>query len=133
MISNPEDRLQALVDIFYQNGLELAARVDKNGEITATIENRRVAVLRLRMDKPSSIYFFNPTTGLRIDLLFDFPLAASELAKRAQKIKVQSYIFYVASEKDLLRLKEIAKLDRNSPFDAQDIAFLKARRKKPKL
>ena len=37
------DRLAALVDVFYDRGLELASRVNDSGDITATIGNRRVA------------------------------------------------------------------------------------------
>jgi hypothetical protein len=35
---------------------------------------------------------------------------------------------HIASEQDLLRLKKIAKAHRSAPGDAQDIAFLEARR-----
>ena len=96
----------------------------------ATIDNARVAEARLKVDAPSSAYFFNPQTMLRIDLLFDFPILASELAKHAQRVTVQSQILRMASEKDLLRLKRIARAARSAPGDAQDIAFLEARRKR---
>ena len=55
--------------------------MNRAGDVTATIDNPRVAVTRLRLDAPASAYFLNPETGLRIDLLFDFPLPAAELAK----------------------------------------------------
>lgn len=128
VIPAPGDRLDALVDVFYDRGLELAARVNDSGEITATIDNRRVANLRLRLDAPSSAYFSHPRTGLRIDLLFDFPVPASQLAARATRITVQSQGLLVASEDDLLNLKRIARANRVSPGDAEDIAFLEARR-----
>jgi hypothetical protein len=96
--------------------------------VTATIDNRRVAVTRLRLDAPSSAYFYNAETGLRIDLLFDFPIPAATLAKRATSRKVRSRVLRLASEADLLRLKRIARDRRASPGDAVDIAFLEARR-----
>jgi hypothetical protein len=38
-------------------------------------------------------------------------------------------MFENASEKDLLRLKQIARVARSAPGDAEDIAFLEARLK----
>ena len=58
--------------------------------MTATIANRRVAAARLRLDAPASAYFLDPDTGLRVDLLFDFPLPAATLARRATIVKVRS-------------------------------------------
>lgn len=129
LISKPDKQIKEMVAVFYKRGLELAARLNPEGDIVATIDNRKVATSRLQIDKPSSAYFLNPKTGLRIDLLFDFPLAAEEIAGRAKKIKVRSFFFYMASKKDLIRLKEIAQSERASPYDAQDLAFLKALRR----
>jgi hypothetical protein len=114
--------------VFYDRGLELASLLSDEGDVTATIGNRRVASVRLRLDAPASAYFFNPRTGFRVDLLFDFPIPAATLAVRATRTKVRARLFLVASEPDLLRLKKIAKARRSSPGDAQDIAFLEARR-----
>lgn len=128
VIPIPGDRLEALVDVFYDRGLELAARVNDAGDITATIDNRKVATIRLRLDAPSSAYFSHPKTSLRVDLLFDFPVPASQLAERATRITVRSQGLLVASEDDLLHLKRIARASRVAPGDAEDIAFLEARR-----
>ena len=129
VIPQPGERLQQLVEIFYDRGLELAARVNGAGDVTATIDNPRVAVTRLRLDAPATAYFLNPQTGLRIDLLFDFPVPAAELAKSARRTKIRSRALRVASEDDLLRLKHIARGQRAAPGDAEDVAFLEARRK----
>lgn len=129
VIAQPGDRLEKMIDVFYDRGLELASRLSDEGDVSATISNRRVASIRLRLDAPSSAYFFNPRTGLRVDLLFDFPIPAATLAARAIRTKVRAHLFHVASEQDLLRLKKIAKARRSSPGDAQDIAFLEARRR----
>ena len=128
VVPQPGERLQRLVELFYARGLELASRVNRSGEITATIDNPRVAATRLRLDAPSSAYFLNLETGLRVDLLFDFPLPAAELAGRARKRKVRSRTLRIASEDDLLRLKKIARAGRSVPGDAEDVAFLEARR-----
>lgn len=127
VVSRPGDDLGRLLDVLYAHGLELASRVDANGDVTATIANRRVAAARLRKDGPASAYFLNPETGLRVDLLFDFPLPAATLAARAITVKARSTVLRVASEADLLRLKKIARSHRSSPGDAEDIAFLESR------
>jgi hypothetical protein len=130
VVAHPGDRLAEVVDLFYDAGLELAARLNPDGDITATISNRRVAAARLRIDAPASGYFLNPATGLRIDLLFDFPIPAGTLARTATKLTMRSVTFHVASEPDLLRLKEIARAGRDAAGDAEDIAFLQRRRRK---
>lgn len=132
VVSRPGDDLGRLLDVFYAHGLELASRVDANGDVTATIGNRKVAAARLRLDGPASAYFLNPESGLRIDLLFDFPLPAAALAARAITVKARSTVLRVASEADLLRLKKIARRHRSSPGDAEDIAFLESRLAKPR-
>jgi hypothetical protein len=132
VIASPGERLQGLLDVLYDRGLELAARVNDDGDVTATIDNRRVAAARLRLDAPASAYFLNRRTGLRIDLLFDFPIPATMLARRATATKLRSRTLRVASNADLLRLKKIARAHRASAGDAEDIAFLQARRRRQK-
>jgi hypothetical protein len=127
VVARPGDSLGRLLDVFYDSGLELATRVDAAGDIVATIDNRKVASARLRLDAPSSAYFLNPRTGLRIDLLFDFPLPATTLNRRATTVKARSTVLRLASEADLLRLKKLAREQRSFPGDAEDIAFLEAR------
>ena len=129
VIARPDARLESLLDVFYELGMELASRVDANGDVTATIGSRKVAGIRLRIDAPVTAYFFNRETDLRIDLLFDFPLPAATLLEGATRKKVRSQVFRIASEEDLLRLKKIAAADRRLPSDTEDIAFLEARRK----
>jgi hypothetical protein len=73
--------------------------------VISTIVNRKTARIRLRLDAPASAYFFNAETGLRVDLLFDFPIPAAKLAERAMRTKIRAHVFDVASPPDLLRLK----------------------------
>jgi hypothetical protein len=47
-------------------------------------------------------------------------------------MKIRSHMLRVAAEADLLRLKTVARTRRNSAGDAEDIAFLKARRARRK-
>jgi len=129
VIAHPGDRLVPTIGLFYDRGLDLVSRLNKTGDVMATISNRRVAAIRLRIDAPASAYFFNAETGLRVDLLFDFPIPAATLAARATPTRIRAHLFHVASEQDLLRLKRIAKAKRSIPGDAEDIAFLESRRK----
>jgi hypothetical protein len=128
VVARPGAGLDPLLDVLYGRGFELASRIDAAGDVRATIDNRRVAAARLRLDGPSSAHFLNPRTGLRIDFLFDFPVPAAALARRATALKVRSAILRIASEADLLRLKKIARTHRSLPGDAEDIAFLEGRR-----
>jgi hypothetical protein len=129
VIAHPGDRLARTIDLFYERGFELVSRLNEMGEVISTIANRKVAAIRLRLDAPASAYFFIAETGLRVDLLFDFPIPAAKLAEQATRTTIRTYVFDIASEHDLLRLKRIAKAARSAPGDAEDIAFLESRRK----
>jgi hypothetical protein len=129
VIAHPGERLTRTIGLFYDRGLELVSRLNEVGEAISTIAERKVAAIRLRLDAPASAYFFNAETGLRVDLLFDFPIPAAKLAAHATRITIRTQVFDVASEQDLLRLKRIAKAARSAPGDAEDIAFLESRRK----
>lgn len=131
VLASPGGRLDQLIDVFYGRGLELASRVSDAGDVTATIASRRVAAIRLRIDKPATVYFVDPGTGLRIDLLFDFPESAAALAVTATRRTIASSTFLIASEADLLRLKRVARVSRSAPGDAEDIAFLESRLRRP--
>lgn len=124
VIARPDGELRAVLDIMYDRGLELAARVDAGGDVTATIDNRRVAAARLDIDDPSSAFFVQPSSGLRIDLLFDFPRPARELAVRATVTRIRSRDLRVASASDLLEMKKQALEARRVAGDADDVAFL---------
>lgn len=128
VVAEPAQRLRSLLDLCYDHGLELVSRFNEEGEVTATIANRRVAAVRLRLDAPASAYFLAPRTGLRLDLLFDFPISAAELREKAVRTRIRSHVLHLASEGDLLRLKRIAMEARTAPGDAEDVAFLERRR-----
>ncbi len=130
VIAHPGDRLTQMIGLFYARGFELVSRLNDTGDVISTIANRKVAAARLRVDAPATAYFFNPQTGLRVDLLFDFPIPAAKLALRATRTTIRAHAFDIASEQDLLRLKRIAKAARSAPGDAEDIAYLESRRKR---
>lgn len=130
VIAHPGDRLPRAIALFYDRGFELVSRLNDREEVISTIASRRVAAIRLRLDAPASAYFFNAKTGLRVDLLFDFPIPAAKLAEHATRIKIRAHVFDIASDQDLLHLKRIATAARSAPGDAEDIAFLESRRKR---
>ncbi|MBI2345336.1 MAG: hypothetical protein HYV03_00270 [Deltaproteobacteria bacterium] len=125
LISLREPLLAEVVSIFYDHGFELVSKLNPQGEAIRTIDNRNVAAARLKLDSPSSAYFFDRKKGLRIDLLFDFPLSTYEVASRATRFKIPSGSLRIASTEDLLRLKELAFADRRAAADAQDVEFLR--------
>jgi hypothetical protein len=116
---------KALVRVFYRHGFELVSRTDEHGRVVRTIGSREVASARLRIDRPKSAYFYNRGLGLRVDLLFDFPIPARDVRRRSTRKKIQSYSFHIASRSDLIRMKEIAVNDRGVSSDLQDLEFLK--------
>jgi hypothetical protein len=129
VVTQPGERLTHALQMLYGRGFQLVSRLHANGDVAATIDNVRVAAARLRIDAPASAYFYNSDLELRVDLLFDFPIEAAELSERATRMKIQSHLFEIASEADLLTLKKIAAAARSVAGDAQDIAFLEARLK----
>jgi len=114
-----------LVGVIYKRGYELVTKLNKAGEVERTIDNPAVATARLKLDQPRSVFFYNWKTGLRVDLLLDFPLATRDIADRAAKIGKGPRALRVASPEDLLRLKEVAYADRKLAADAQDLEFLR--------
>ena len=127
VVADPGEHLDELVSLLYDAGLELVSRLNADGEAKATITNSQVASLRLRIDRPDTASFYDPDGGLRVDLLFDFPIPAAVLAKHAVRARIGTHVLHVADERDLLRLKKIAAANRHAPGDAEDIAFLERR------
>jgi hypothetical protein len=116
---------RALIQTFYRQGFELASKTDEHGDIVRTIDSEDIACARLRIDRPKSAYFYRRDLGLRVDLLFDFPIPAREVRGRSTRKKIRSHLFHIASRQDLIRMKEIAAGARRFASDAQDLEFLR--------
>ncbi len=116
---------EALTQVFYRHGFQLASKTDQHGNVLRTIDAPAVASVRLRIDRPKSAYFYNRALGLRVDLLFDFPIPAREVHKRSTRRTIQSFAFHIASKRDLVRMKEVAASSRGFSSDRQDLEFLK--------
>ncbi|MGE5360075.1 MAG: nucleotidyl transferase AbiEii/AbiGii toxin family protein [Bacteroidales bacterium] len=116
---------KALIEVFYRHGFQLASKTDEHGNVQRTLDSPKVASARLRIDRPRSAYFYNAGLGLRVDLLFDFPIPAREVRRRSTRKKIGSHAFHIASRSDLIRMKEVAATDRGAATDVQDLEFLK--------
>ncbi|MBI2082436.1 MAG: hypothetical protein HYT76_02610 [Deltaproteobacteria bacterium] len=116
--------VDSLLEVFYKQGFELVTKFNQQGEVLRTIDNQKIASIRLKSNLPDSLFFFDWETRLKVDLLLDFPLPAKEIELRATKVKIKSSSLRVASAEDLLHLKKLAYADRHSASDAQDLEFL---------
>lgn len=125
IVSRQDSVIENAVAAFYKYGFELVSKLNEKRQIVRTIDNAKVASIRLKMDAPDSAFFYHRKMDFKIDLLFDFPFPAHEIANRARRIKVKKYPVLLASREDLIRMKEIAYADRKSASDAQDLEFLK--------
>ena len=125
LVSTQGPPTEKLMRLMYHHRLEMVTKFTPAGEVKRTVDNVRIAVAKLKTEKPPSLFFCNQRTGLRVDLLLDFPLPAHPVARRAGKVKFGSGGIRVASPEDLLQLKEIAYADRRSASDAQDLEFLR--------
>jgi hypothetical protein len=113
------------VEVLYKHGFELISKLDARGEAVRTVDNPNVASARLRIDKPKSALFYHPISQLRVDLLFDFPIPAEEVLRRASSRTIRSFLFRIADKEDLIKMKEIAAKDRKFAGDVQDLEFLR--------
>lgn len=127
---SPPD-LDIVLTIFYEAGFELISRLD-NRKVARTIDNPRIASMRIRLDKPESIFFYNRDIDLRVDLLIECPIPAAQLAINAQPLTIDTHTYLVASSADLLTLKQLAYQDRKFSTDLQDIEFLQKLQKLPR-
>ncbi|EKD51873.1 MAG: hypothetical protein ACD_62C00169G0016 [uncultured bacterium] len=125
VIKNPRHRIDEFVKTFYKKGFVLASQINDRGQIIKTFKTKQEAIHHLKINKPTSAFFYNSKTGLKIDLLFDFPISASKLLKEAIKLKIDSKTFWIASPTHLFQLKQLAVTSRGDSRDKQDLEFLK--------
>jgi len=125
LISSPKPLTRRLVNLMYRHGFELITKLGPTGEVVRTVDSSRVAAIKIKMEDPRTLPFFNHRVGLRVDLMQDFPLPAHGLSQNAAKVRLSSGTIRVAAPPDLLKLKKIAYADRKSAADAQDLEFLR--------
>ena len=131
LVTSDGPPIEELVRLLYRHDLELVTKFDAGGEVLRTVDNATAAAAKVKgtRPRPTSLFFFNSKTGLKVDLLIDFPLPARGIYERAIRFKLKSQPVFVASVEDLIRLKEIAYADRKSASDAQDLEFLRKKLK----
>ena len=125
LVSTQGPRVQELVGVMYRHDLKLVTKLNAAGEVVRTGDNLRVAAARVKTESSRSLFFAHEVTGLRVDLLLDYPVPAQTLRRRAVRVKLKSRRVSVAAPEDLLKLKEIAYGHRKSPSDAEDLHFLR--------
>ncbi|HEU4338813.1 MAG TPA: nucleotidyl transferase AbiEii/AbiGii toxin family protein [Planctomycetota bacterium] len=125
VVSTQGRDMKELMGVMYRHGLELVTRFNGVGDVVRTVDDPRVAAAKARAESPKSLFFAHDGTGLRIDLLLDFPFPAHALHERARKVTLKSRPVHVAAPEDLLKLKEVASSDRKLSADAQDLDFLR--------
>ena len=125
LIEEEARKKKELMDVLYKHGLELVSKLDEHGNVVRTVDNQNVAFAKLSMDPPQSAYFYHHNSGLRVDLLFDFPIPAKDVHNRSHHKKIQSYSFHIADKQDLVTMKKMAIKNRSLSADLQDLEFLK--------
>ena len=130
LVSRPSPNSKVLVEIMYRHKLELVTKFNALREVIRTVDNHRIATMKIDEEVPKSVTFYSWDTTLQVDLLLDFPLPAHDIAGRAVTVLFHSGHIRIAAPPDLLKLKEIAYNDRKSANDAQDLEFLRGLGKK---
>jgi hypothetical protein len=122
------DQAKRLMAAVFGVDFVYVTRFDANGLPVSWIDVPNVAAARLMMDGPGTCFLWNRRTQMRVDLLLDFPIPASEVLEDAKSVKIgERVLLPVASLAKLSVLKEIALRDRSRPEDAQDLAFIRSR------
>lgn len=122
------DAAKRLMAAVFAAGFVFITRLDEAGTPAAWIETANVAAARVMMDSTATCFLWNRRAAMRVDLLLDFPIEASEVLTDANNLTIAAdVVLAVASLANLSRLKEIAVRDRSRPEDAQDLAFIRSK------
>ncbi|MDI6794379.1 MAG: hypothetical protein QME81_16195 [bacterium] len=120
------EEAKSLIRAMYKAKCYYVSNVDKDGNPVAYIDNANVAASRIMIDKPDTVFFWNPEMEMKIDILLDFPLKASDLLAAAENKKLdRTTTIKIASLQHLKEMKEIALTARKNPKDWQDLDFIK--------
>lgn len=117
----------AAVRLLHDHGFRVVIETHPTtGDVTRYIESKSEGAEYVEGSDPNVVFFWNPESAIRMDLLFDFPIPATELVLRAERIRiasVQSEI-RVASVADLRRLYTTSYNYRRHPKDLRALEFL---------
>ncbi len=122
-----EDAKRLMAAVFGA-GFVYITKFDDNRAPVSWIDVPNVAAARLMVDNPGTCFLLNRSVQMRVDILLDFPVPASDVLKDATSVAIgKNTRLPVASLTSLSVLKEIALRDRSRPEDAQDLAFIRSR------
>ena len=117
------ERKAAAVRLMYGVGFRLVSRLDdRTGEPAEFVGSEDDAAVHVRSADPSVAFFWEPSARVRVDLLFDFPLPAADLARRARRVADLP----VASAEDLRDLYRTSYNYRRHPKDLRALEFVEA-------
>ncbi len=99
---------------------------DEHGDVTEYVEDLAESERNFLAHPPNVAFFWHPHDRIRVDILLDFPIPASELVRAAEKIETgrSGETILVAGVEHLKELKRIAYNYRRSPKDLRDLEFL---------
>jgi len=122
------DQAKRLMTAVAGAGFVYVTKFDQDRNPVSWIDVPSVAAARLTLDAPDTCFLWNARTEMRVDILLDFPIPASEVLEDTKTVTIGSAVMLpVASLPKLALLKELAVRDRNRPEDAQDLAFIRAK------
>ncbi len=121
------DEAKRLIDAVVGAGFVYVTKFDQDGNPISWIDVPNAAAARLTSDAPDTCFLWNKQTQMRVDILLDFPIAASEVLEDAENVAIGATVLPVASLPKLALLKELAVRGRNRPEDAQDLAFIRTK------
>jgi hypothetical protein len=130
LTTRPRDLGEAkrLMAAVFGAGFVYVTKFDENGNPVSWIDVLAVAAARMRLDDPDTCFLWHRKTQMRVDILLDFPIPASEVLRDASRVTIGRNVrLPVASLSRLAILKELALRDRNRPEDAQDLAFIRSK------
>jgi len=122
------DEAKGLMGAVAGAGFVYVTKFDQDRNPVTWIDVPNVAAARLTIDAPDTCFLWNRETGMRVDILLDFPIPASEVLMDATAVRLgRDLVLPVASLPKLALLKELAIGDRSRPEDAQDLSFIRAK------
>jgi len=122
------DEAKRLMTAAVGAGFVYLTKFDKDRNPVSWIDAPSVAAARLMIDAPDTCFLWNKQAQMRVDILLDFPIPASEALEDGKAVTIGSnQVLAVASLPTLARVKELAMRDRRRPEDALDLAFIRAK------
>lgn len=124
--ATPEEK-SAVARLLHEHGFRVVVETHPaTGDVMRFLEERAACGDHVEASNPNVVFFWGPVSAIRMDLLFDFPIPAKELAPRADLVRFASLQadIRVASVADLKRLYTTSYNYRRHPKDLRALEFL---------